>query len=47
MSHESPVYDREHVQSEETDRSDNVNKCAAVQTRAMKQKELKAPKPLS
>ena len=46
MSHEGPVYDRDHVQSEETDRSENVNKCAAVQTRAMKQKELKPPKPL-
>ena len=34
------------MQSEETDGSENVNKCAAVQTRAMKQEELKNPKPL-
>ena len=46
VNHEGPVYDRDHVQSEKTDRSQNVNKCAAVQTRAMKQKELKTPRPL-
>ena len=44
VSHEGPVCDRDHVQSEETDGSENVNKCAAAQTRAMKQKELKKPK---
>ena len=46
VSHEGPVYDRDDAQSEETDRSENVNKCAAVQTRAMKQRELKPPRPL-
>ena len=46
VSHEDPVNNRDHVQSEETDRSGNVNKCAAVQTRAIKQKELKPPRPL-
>ena len=46
VNHEGPVCNRDHVQSEETDRSENVNKCAAIQTRAIKQKELKPPKPL-
>ena len=35
VNHGGPVYDRDHVQSEETDRSENVKKCAAVQTRAI------------
>jgi len=46
VSHGGPVYDRDHVQSEETDRSENVNKCTAVQITAMKQRELKPPRPL-
>ena len=46
VNHEGPVYDRDHVQPRETERSENVDKCAAVQTRAMKQRELKRPRPL-
>ena len=30
VNHEGPVYDRDLVQSEETDGSENVNKCAQL-----------------